>query len=129
MNGAVETAVSPLPWVVGGLNRHQCGVNIDSRERLPGGGWHLSAVGIAGSGDPHRDRANAEFIVRAVNNHAALVAALDEMLDGAYGVLGSLESQGAGPVVLGYVRGAIKRAQKVVTAATGRPFVPMEGSE
>ena len=66
-----ETAHTPTPWHVDGTSiRASDGYGID---------WYITeALEQAGDSDPG---ANAEYIVRAVNSHEALLAALEAIVN------------------------------------------------
>lgn len=65
---------SPLPWVVGDDHPSVCRITEDGQESLQIAAMDTSPFGLS---EAH---ANAAFIARACNSHAALVAQRDDML-------------------------------------------------
>jgi hypothetical protein len=66
-----DTAHSPLPWHIGPLSDELFQLEIRNAEYV---------VALATDIGNDRQRANAEFIVRAANNHYALLEALEAAL-------------------------------------------------
>lgn len=70
---------TPTPWLLDEDCFDEDVVEITSQDRLDNSMGEIAAVQVGGFDDEveAQQRANAEFIVRAVNAHADLVAALD----------------------------------------------------
>jgi hypothetical protein len=77
---------SPLPWMAETYGENEVGIGLISMKEgriIPSNGlvaWVTLFPSEVDANDPSRAEANAALIVRAVNNHQALVEALKDIL-------------------------------------------------
>lgn len=84
---ASKPAATPLPWKTG---RWKSG---ETDSSIFGGGCFIATIATSAA-DPGENEANAALIVRAVNSHAALVQALQELLAQDETMMAHLERHG-----------------------------------
>lgn len=100
-----QTQHSPLPWYLDGA--HVYSPRSETNLRQPPVAICNNTHGLGEAGET--DRANAQYIVKAVNNHQALVDALDACAE--Y-ILETLDADDPAPRCVNVARGLIEQVKR-----------------